>query len=533
MADFLISPRRDELSVGGAPLSLRHQTFLESLATQGNSVSGQIDENTAAIAVNAADILNLQDAVGETDRLDELEALIQELFDMNHLKDMWVTSHNNQDVLSSRKQNFTLEVHNEPVLVVTDTLATGFDAPSITATGDTTSYTTLGDYNDVGRPWMRPDGLAMYMVDHETNPGTIYEFEFGTAWDLTSMIGTPTQTYVMQTADHVNHCTGVAFNSDGTKAIVSTPTDCHSYTFSAGWDLSTANYVSSAATGLSTHPEDEAFVYSGDGTKAYMISRAYSVSRWYVNHFALGTPWDVTTLGLVSTTEITDSLRDLAPYTSSVKTPYGVSFSDDGYKMFTVSDNTRQLSDTSRVNEYHLTIPWDPTTAAWQGYDERGILTQSRYMRWHFWKPQGLIFFCTNNDRTLYEYTSQSDNLGGLVASLNHDGNTKLQTTSNGVRTTGILDVEGVNAQVGLPNYDTANLPATAHKGGIVYDSQTERVTVFDGTQWTATGQKTYTQDSQPTNPSIGDHWFDTLNKSLLTYTAGGWERPILDGLNF
>ena len=180
----------------------------------------------------------------------------------------------------------------------------------------------------------------------------------------------------------------VAFNNDGTKMFVvgRTGDDVNEYTLSIGFDLtSTINFVDSfSVTDEETIPQGVAF--NNDGTKMFVTGRTSDA----VHEYTLSTGFDLrSTVSLVDSFSVTD--EEISPT--------GVTFNNDGTKMFVIgfaSDN---------VNEYTLSIGFDLTSTI-NFVDSFSVNAQDT-------APQEVVF---NNDGTkmfvvgeigdnVYEYT--------------------------------------------------------------------------------------------------------------------------------
>jgi len=109
-----------------------------------------------------------------------------------------------------------------------------------------------------------------------------------------------------------------------------------------------------------------------------------------------------------------------------------------------------------------------------------------------------------------------------IFALQNSNGGVSITTT--GVEVTGILSfaAEGspsTSPQIVLPNYvgSPAALPATTLEGGMVWDSTTKAVTVYDGTAWTAVGGGS---DQTPWLSDIDANGFSLVTENNLSGDA-------------
>jgi len=389
----------------------------------------------------------------------------------------------------------------------------GFDAASITFTTDTASYAPING-TAVGTTFIRKDGLAMYITDSTADPGTVREYTMSTAWDITTKSGTESASFVMSSGDHAADTDGIWFNDDGTKAIVSGATQWAEYSFSPGYDLTSATFVQ-VVSAFNENTGGSALSFSQDGTKAFRMRRAYSQSRWYLASYNVGTPFDVSTISSITEAE------EITSETGGNQ-PYGVTVNNDGTKLFVVHDNTGEVSGSSKVREYTLSTPYDTTSRTLVASQ---VVTQSRYMRYIHWNTNGTELIMMDNNATVYKYTSSAVSIGGLTTRLHHNGTVRLTTQSTGVQVNGNLEFTGSNAQLALPNYATLSLPSVTVEGGTVYDSDVKVVKFHDGISW------------KPVGPVVLDDLTDVVltgsplpaTNDLLKYNGANW---VQDSLN-
>ena len=140
---------------------------------------------------------------------------------------------------------------------------------------------------------------------------------------------------------------GVAFSTDGTKMFVAgnSGDSIYQYTLSTAHDISTATYNSSFAA-QGTNVLD--VVFNSDGTKMYAPSVSPSPSSIY--EYDLSTAFDITT--------VTYNSVSLNISSQSTGTVHGISFNDDGTKLYTAISG-------SSVYEYVLSTAYDLSTASY------------------------------------------------------------------------------------------------------------------------------------------------------------------------
>jgi hypothetical protein len=164
------------------------------------------------------------------------------------------------------------------------TLSTASDIT--TATYDAVSFSIVGGTTALGGCFIHPSGTHFYMVKGGSQ--LIYQYNLGTAFDISSTTGTVTYTVAEDTA-----CRDVTFNPTGTKMYVMTTTGTdfvYQYDLSTAWDITTATYTvgkslaveegtSSISYGISFNPDGTRFYASNsDDLYDYIVSTAYDIS---------------------------------------------------------------------------------------------------------------------------------------------------------------------------------------------------------------------------------------------------------------
>ena len=137
--------------------------------------------------------------------------------------------------------------------------------------------------------------------------------------------------------------TGLAFNTDGTKMFVlgDSGNDVNEYTLSTGFDVSTASFVDSFSVN-SQETDPSGIAFNTDGTKMFIVGQAGDD----VNEYSLSTGFDVSTA----------SFTDSASISSEDNAPKGLTFNNDGTKMYVVGGQNKS------VYQYALTTGFDVST---------------------------------------------------------------------------------------------------------------------------------------------------------------------------
>ena len=167
-----------------------------------------------------------------------------------------------------------------------------------------------------------------------------------------------------------NNPTGLTFNNDGTKMFVSgnAGNDVGEYSLTTAFDVSTATFVDRfEVVNEDNNPSGVAF--NNDGTKMFVTG--FTGDNVY--EYTLSTGFDLT-----STVSFVDSF-DVSTHETA---PGGLTFNNEGTKMFVVGENFKE------VIEYTLTTPFDVSSASFvDRFDVRNEV----------WRPRDVTF---NNDGT-------------------------------------------------------------------------------------------------------------------------------------
>ena len=199
------------------------------------------------------------------------------------------------------------------------------------------------------------DGTKMFVVGDTGND--INEYTLTTPFDVSTSIfrdingdGTGFDVSAQDTVPQF-----IKFNNDGTKMFVigNTGADINAYTLSTGFDLSTATFndINGDGTGFDVSDQDEATMglsFNNDGTKMFVVG----VTGNDINSYTLSTGFDL------STATFNDINGDGSGFDISGQetVPRGLTFNNDGTKMFVVGDNGND------INEYTLSVGFDLTS---------------------------------------------------------------------------------------------------------------------------------------------------------------------------
>jgi len=209
--------------------------------------------------------------------------------------------------------------------------------------------------------FFKPDGTKMYVTGNTNDE--VNEYNLSTSWDVSTAVFN--QNFSVATED--TEITGIFFKPDGTKMYILgfTGIDVNEYNLSMPWDVSTASFNQLLSIAEDTSPIG--IFFKPDGTKMYILG----FSDDEVNEYNLSTSWDVSTA--VFNQNFSVATEDTIPA--------GIFFKPDGTKMYIVG-----FTDDD-INEYHLSMPWDVSTASFNQLFS--IATEDTSPQGIFFKPDG------------------------------------------------------------------------------------------------------------------------------------------------
>ena len=246
--------------------------------------------------------------------------------------------------------------------------------------GDGTGFDISGQDTQPRGIAFNNDGTKMFIVGDQGND--INSYTLSTGFDLST-----------RTFDDINgdgsgfDVSGqdltpqyIKFNNDGTKMFISgnTGKDINSYTLSTGFDLSTATFdnINGNGTGFDISDQDvqtRGIAFNNDGTIMYYLGNLDDD----INVYTLSTGFDL------STATFNDINGDGSGFdiSSQVTVPRGITFNNDGTKMFIVGDVGND------VNSYTLSVGFDLTSTV--THVGKFVVTDQEI------NPQGIAFNTT------------------------------------------------------------------------------------------------------------------------------------------
>ena len=216
----------------------------------------------------------------------------------------------------------------------------------------------------------------------------------------------------------------IKFNNDGTKMFVSgnTGKDINSYTLSTGFDLSTATFddINGNGTGFDISDQDEltrGIAFNNDGTIMYYLGNADDD----INVYTLSTGFDL------STATFNDINGDGSGFDMSgqVTVPRGITFNNDGSKMFIVGDLGND------INSYTLSVGFDLTSTV--THVGKFVVTDQET------NPQGIAFNTTGTKMFIVGNAGDDINVYTLSCAFKVTNSGKCEDPPK------IKDVRGIN----------------------------------------------------------------------------------------
>lgn len=189
----------------------------------------------------------------------------------------------------------------------------------------------------------KTDGTKMYVVGLSND--TVYQYSLSTAYSLASA-SYDSASFSIATQDGAPW--SLAFKPDGTKMFVlgNDNRKIFYYTLSTPWDVSTATYVSSTSALTSQESNPLGMEFNSDGTKVFLVG----TQNKRADSYTLSTAYDISTL---TYDNISFSVS------SEEENPSGITFSNDGTKMYVVGHSSDTIYQYSTGSAY--TVTYDST----------------------------------------------------------------------------------------------------------------------------------------------------------------------------
>ena len=225
-------------------------------------------------------------------------------------------------------------------------------------------------------------GNKMYIVSNTQS--RIYEWDLGTAYDVSTAEGTPTSILISANAPSP---LGAVFSSDGTKMYVLSYTNngVYQYTLSTPWVVTSATYASKSMSVSAETLIQRCIRFSTDGTKMYHLG----ANTRDVFQYNLGTAWDISTGSYANKT--------ISVIGEGADTQ-GIAFNIDGTSMFTAD------AGTDNVFQYNLGTAWDIATAVYTGITFNILAQTTSVTELHF-DLDGTKMYVLDEGNDVYQYS--------------------------------------------------------------------------------------------------------------------------------
>ena len=262
-----------------------------------------------------------------------------------------------------------------------------WDIQSAYATGvdlDISAYTSNPRSID-----FTPDGSKMFVVGRGTE--NIVEYTLSVPWDL----NTAEYTAEFDISDDMGSASqsssaahGLFFNKDsGTDMFVFNRNEIWQYELTNPWDITSAsqtNYLDLSDTISRGHD----IHFAPDGKRMYVEDR----NNQAVYEYSLSTPWNVETLNLVYTLDISDEENAVR----------GIELNPDGTRMWLMDTGRREIL------QYDLHTPWHIESA--QLHTTFDVSAQAGNPRGITWRANGEAFYVTEtSEQHIYEYAIEQN----------------------------------------------------------------------------------------------------------------------------
>ena len=234
---------------------------------------------------------------------------------------------------------YALKSANTNSVVIEFILSTAYDIS--TATENQTKNIYVDGSLIATQVVFNNDGTKMFIVNH----GNQKEIDY---WSLTTAfdISTATHDGAFSISGQEARANSIAFNNDGTRMFVAGAGGndklhrIHEYSLSTGFDLSSTVTHLNTEDLSSSHNYIDGVTFNYDGTKMYTIRGFEHDNK--ISQFKLTTPYDVSTLSLEGTFDVSSVSADSRELV----------FSNDGSKMFIIDDSN------DKVHEFNLSCNW-------------------------------------------------------------------------------------------------------------------------------------------------------------------------------
>ena len=219
-------------------------------------------------------------------------------------------------------------------------LTTGFSMASGNVSYDNVNYNPA-DASPTGFAF-NTDGTKMFMCGNSGagySTDRVYEYSLTTGFNLATMSSSADQEHYI--GGEIPYCSGIAFNTDGTKMFISGATGVggavdgvHQYSLTTGFSMASGN-VSYDSVSLDTTTQEweiTSVVFNNDGTKMFVTGTGSNK----IHQYSLTTGFSLAS-GNVSYDNVSFDVS------SQANNPVGFAFNTAGSKMFVINDVSPRL----------------------------------------------------------------------------------------------------------------------------------------------------------------------------------------------
>ncbi len=232
------------------------------------------------------------------------------------------------------------------------------------------------------------DGTKMYTLKSANTNSVVIEFILSTAYDISTATENQTKNIYV---DGSLIATQVVFNNDGTKMFIvnhGNQKEIDYWSLTTAFDISTATHDGAfSISGQEARANSVAF--NNDGTRMFVAGVGnYRLEQDRIHEYSLSTGFDL------SSTVTHLNTEEMSSFQSYID---GVTFKDDGTKMYTI-DNESNL-----ISQFKLTTPYDVSTLSLEGtYNIDSHDTEGREVA--FSNDGSKMFFIGDANDKVYEF---------------------------------------------------------------------------------------------------------------------------------
>ena len=234
--------------------------------------------------------------------------------------------------------------------------------------------------------FVHPDGTYYFWTDPSTDK--VYRSEMSTAYDITSISGTP---QTLDVSAKEGAASDVFLGDNGTKLYItgSISDKVHQYNLSTAYDLTTASFSQSITTRITGFIEATPWSlhFKSDGTKMYVVGG----SKDSVGELDLSTAWDISTATFSQSFSFTGQSTAVDAFTMSA----------DGTKMYH-GDGYNGV-----IYRYSLTTAWDVSTASYGGATDLRTVPNAPSVNTYgiYFDTAGNRFYVTDSSDKLHQFS--------------------------------------------------------------------------------------------------------------------------------